>query len=40
MSEIEYDESGKSNSTFHVEAEILNLWLYGRFIYFPHVINT
>ena len=25
MSEIEYDTSGKSNSSFQVEAEILNL---------------
>ena len=34
MSEIEYDQSGKSNSTFQVEAEILNLLLYAGFIFF------
>ena len=34
MSEIEYDQSGKSNSTFQVEVEILNLLLHAGFIFF------
>ena len=35
MSEIEYDQSGKSNSSFQVEAEILNLLLlYGDLMFF------
>ena len=34
MSEIEYDPSGKSDSSLQVGAEILNLLLYAYFIYF------
>ena len=34
MFEIEYDQSGKSNWTFKVEAEILNLLWYAGFTFF------
>ena len=34
MSEIEYHQSGKLNSTFQVEVEVLNLLLYAGFIFF------
>ena len=35
MSDVEYDPSGNSNSTFHVVADILNLlFLYDFFIFF------
>ena len=35
MSDIEYDPSGSSNSSFHVGADILNLlFLYDFYIFF------
>ena len=34
MSDIEYDLSGNSNSSFHVGADILNLLAYMTFLYF------
>ena len=37
MSEIEYDPSGKSNSSFQVGAEILNLLLLEADLMFFHV---
>ena len=37
MSEIEYDSSGKSNSSFQVGAEILNLLLLYADLMFFHV---
>ena len=40
ISDTEYDPSGNSNSSFHVEADILNtLFLYDFFI-FPHIVNA
>ena len=41
MFEIEYDPSGKSNSSFQVGAEILIvLFLYADLMFFPCIINT
>ena len=37
MSEIEHDPSGKSNSSFQVAAEILNLLLFYPDLMFFHV---
>ena len=37
MSEIEYDPSGKSNSSFQVGADILNLLLFYADLTFFHV---
>ena len=39
MSEIEYDPSGNSNSSFHVRADILNLLFLNDFLYFSTYIT-
>ena len=41
MFEIEYDPSGKSNLSFQVRVEVLNvLLLYAELIFFPCIRNT
>ena len=40
MSEIEYDPSGKSNLSFQVRVEVLNVLLYAELIFFPCIRNT
>ena len=39
ISDSEYDPSGNSNSSFHVGADILNLFLYDFYI-FPCIVNA
>ena len=39
MSGAEYDPSGKSNLSFHVGADILNVLLWAFYV-FSYVINT
>ena len=40
ISEIEYDPSGKSNLSFQVRVEVLNVLLYAELIFFPCIRNT